>query len=131
MSYPRPAINQPDHDAIMSALREALGDVAFEEAWSHGTSLSLDDAVAYATRGRGTALRATPTDTTFSLFTMRSSPAGNSPRLKHSPASERLHRPVPRTLVRADQYDRTITRKDLGVPAFTLDDKDWHALAQP
>jgi hypothetical protein len=54
MSYPRPAINQPDHDAIMSALREALGDVAFEEAWSHGTSLSLDDAVAYATRGRGT-----------------------------------------------------------------------------
>jgi predicted ATPase/DNA-binding CsgD family transcriptional regulator/class 3 adenylate cyclase len=53
IGYPRPAIDQPDHDATTAAVRAALGDAAFDEAWSHGRSLSLDDAVAYATRGRG------------------------------------------------------------------------------
>jgi len=46
-------VRQPDHEAQLSALREALGEEAFETAWSAGASLSLDDAVAYAERGRG------------------------------------------------------------------------------
>jgi predicted ATPase/class 3 adenylate cyclase/DNA-binding CsgD family transcriptional regulator len=53
MGYPRPAINQPDTDATLAAVRAALGDDAFEAAWSQGAALSLDDAVAYVTRARG------------------------------------------------------------------------------
>ena len=34
-------------------VRGALGTAAFEEAWAAGAALSLDDAVAYARRGRG------------------------------------------------------------------------------
>jgi predicted ATPase/class 3 adenylate cyclase/DNA-binding CsgD family transcriptional regulator len=53
MGYPRPAIDQPDTDATVTALRAALGDETFSTVWSEGTALSLDDTVAYATRARG------------------------------------------------------------------------------
>jgi len=46
-------VRQPLYDAELSALREALSEEAFAAAWSAGASLSLDDAVAYAERGRG------------------------------------------------------------------------------
>jgi DNA-binding CsgD family transcriptional regulator len=42
-----------DVDAELSALRERLGDEAFDEAWSEGLSLSREEAVAFAQRGRG------------------------------------------------------------------------------
>ncbi|MEB4207762.1 helix-turn-helix transcriptional regulator [Mycobacterium sp. 94-17] len=35
----------------MAALREALGDKEFEDAWADGDAMSLDDAIAYAQRG--------------------------------------------------------------------------------
>jgi DNA-binding CsgD family transcriptional regulator len=46
-------VRQADYETQLSALREALGEEAFAAAWSAGASLSLDDAVAYAERGRG------------------------------------------------------------------------------
>ena len=46
-------VRQADYEAQLSALREALGEEAFAAAWSAGASLSLDNAVAYAERGRG------------------------------------------------------------------------------
>ncbi len=46
-------VRQPSYEAELSALREALGQEAFAAAWSAGASASLDDAVAYAERGRG------------------------------------------------------------------------------
>jgi predicted ATPase/class 3 adenylate cyclase/DNA-binding CsgD family transcriptional regulator len=46
-------VRQPDYEAQLSALRDALGQEAFAAAWSAGAPLSLDDAVAYAERGRG------------------------------------------------------------------------------
>ena len=46
-------IYDEDHDASVAALREAMGDNAFEEAWAAGAALSADEAIAYAQRGRG------------------------------------------------------------------------------
>jgi predicted ATPase/class 3 adenylate cyclase/DNA-binding CsgD family transcriptional regulator len=40
-------------DATVAKLRDALGDNAFEAAWSEGEALSVDEAIAYAQRGRG------------------------------------------------------------------------------
>ncbi len=40
-------------NAAISMLREALGEKAFETAWTEGASLSRDEAIAYAQRGRG------------------------------------------------------------------------------
>lgn len=57
MGYPRPAIDQPDNDATLARARAALGDDAFMNAWAAGAALSLDDAVAYATRARGSRQR--------------------------------------------------------------------------
>ncbi|HEY3144292.1 MAG TPA: LuxR C-terminal-related transcriptional regulator [Acidimicrobiales bacterium] len=53
MGYPRPAVNQPEHDDLLATVRSALGDDGFTEAWSEGAALSLDDAVGYARRARG------------------------------------------------------------------------------
>jgi DNA-binding CsgD family transcriptional regulator/tetratricopeptide (TPR) repeat protein len=53
MGYPRRPIDRPDHEASVARLRAALGD-EFVDVWTEGTALSLDDAVAYARRARGT-----------------------------------------------------------------------------
>jgi predicted ATPase/DNA-binding CsgD family transcriptional regulator len=58
IGYPRPAINQPGFDAGLAAVRAGLGGAAHARAWADGAALSLDDAVAYATRGRGARGRA-------------------------------------------------------------------------
>ena len=42
-----------ERDADLDNLRTTLGDDAFQEAYEEGRSLSLDDAIAYARRGRG------------------------------------------------------------------------------
>jgi predicted ATPase/DNA-binding CsgD family transcriptional regulator len=59
MGYPRPPVSRPEYDSAVAALRTALGDDKFEAAWAEGRGLSLDDAVAYARRARGTRSRPT------------------------------------------------------------------------
>ncbi len=46
-------LDQPIHDADLSVLREALGEQTLAQLWKEGTSLSLGDAAAYASRARG------------------------------------------------------------------------------
>ena len=46
-------IAQPAHDATLEHARAVLGDDAFAVAWAEGVVLSIDDAVAYASRARG------------------------------------------------------------------------------
>src|SRR5262249_26860729 len=41
------------YDASLAALREAMDDNEFDEAWSEGEAFSADEAIAYAQRGRG------------------------------------------------------------------------------
>jgi predicted ATPase/DNA-binding CsgD family transcriptional regulator len=57
MSYPRDPGQQAAHDTAVSGLRDALGDRAFAEASAEGDRLSLDEAVAYVRRARGTRRR--------------------------------------------------------------------------
>ena len=47
------------YQSVLSALRSALGDTEFDTAWTEGTALSIDETVAYATRGRGERKRPT------------------------------------------------------------------------
>jgi DNA-binding CsgD family transcriptional regulator len=42
-----------DNAACVAALRDAFGEKDFEEAWVEGAALSIEDAIAYAQRGRG------------------------------------------------------------------------------
>ena len=41
------------HEACVAAVRAALGDRDFDEAWAEGAALSTEEAIAYAQRGRG------------------------------------------------------------------------------
>jgi DNA-binding CsgD family transcriptional regulator len=41
------------YDECAAQLREAMGDDDFRRAWDEGAALSLDEAVSYASRGRG------------------------------------------------------------------------------
>jgi predicted ATPase/class 3 adenylate cyclase/DNA-binding CsgD family transcriptional regulator len=43
----------PDAEEQVAALRNTLGEPAFAEAWTEGEGLSLEDAIAFALRGRG------------------------------------------------------------------------------
>ncbi len=40
-------------EASVATLRDAMGEKDFESAWTEGTALSTEDAIAYARRGRG------------------------------------------------------------------------------
>ena len=42
-----------DHHALVSALRNTMGDDDFDAAWAEGVALSTEEAIAYALRGRG------------------------------------------------------------------------------
>jgi DNA-binding NarL/FixJ family response regulator len=42
-----------EQHALVSALRDAMGDDEFDEAWNDGAASSTDEAIAYAQRGRG------------------------------------------------------------------------------
>lgn len=59
IGYARAAIAEPDRQAALAGLREALGDDGFAEAWSTGAALSLDEAVALVRRTRGARRRPT------------------------------------------------------------------------
>jgi DNA-binding CsgD family transcriptional regulator len=48
-----------DHHALVSALRTAMSDLAFDAAWAEGEMLSTEQAIAYALRGRGERKRPT------------------------------------------------------------------------
>jgi DNA-binding CsgD family transcriptional regulator len=48
----------PVWDGYLASAREALGPAGFAAAWDQGASLSLDEAAAYARRGRGPHTRA-------------------------------------------------------------------------
>jgi DNA-binding CsgD family transcriptional regulator len=59
VGYPRRTLDRPGHEALVAAVRSALGDEAFTEAWTAGRQLSLDEAAAYASRSRGPRQRPT------------------------------------------------------------------------
>ena len=48
-----------DHRKTIGTLRKALGERDFDSAWAEGTTLSLDEAIAYVRRGRGERKRPT------------------------------------------------------------------------
>ncbi len=51
--YIRFKIYDADYDASVAALRKAMGENEFREAWAEGEAMSIDEAIAYAQRGRG------------------------------------------------------------------------------
>jgi DNA-binding NarL/FixJ family response regulator len=53
MGYPRPPVDAAAHDAIWSAIRAGLPPDAVAAATAEGATLTLDEAVGYARRGRG------------------------------------------------------------------------------
>ncbi|MCA2241768.1 LuxR family transcriptional regulator [Mycobacterium sp. WUMAC-067] len=46
-------IYDADYAASVATLREVMGEGEFHDAWTEGESLSIDEAIAYAQRGRG------------------------------------------------------------------------------
>jgi predicted ATPase/class 3 adenylate cyclase/DNA-binding CsgD family transcriptional regulator len=52
-------IYDADCERTVAALREAMGEQAFDCAWAEGAGLSLDEAIAYVRRGRGERKRPT------------------------------------------------------------------------
>ncbi|ORV94835.1 transcriptional regulator [Mycobacterium interjectum] len=52
-------IHDADHERTVAALRDAMGEQDFDGAWAEGAGLSLDEAIAYARRGRGERKRPT------------------------------------------------------------------------
>ena len=57
MAAPRDPARRQAHDAAVQGLRAALGDRAFTEAWAEGARLTLEEAVAYVRRARGSRRR--------------------------------------------------------------------------
>lgn len=53
LSYARFPVDVPGHDASVAGARAALGADEFAVAWGEGAKLSIEDAIAYAARGRG------------------------------------------------------------------------------
>ena len=47
------------YEASVAAVRDALGEKAFDSAWAEGAGLSIEEAIAYAQRGRGQRKRPT------------------------------------------------------------------------
>ena len=41
------------HQASVAALRDAMGEQDFDSGWAEGAALSVEEAIAYAQRGRG------------------------------------------------------------------------------
>ncbi|MEV1247848.1 LuxR C-terminal-related transcriptional regulator [Nonomuraea sp. NPDC050022] len=53
LEYPRRVAERREYDELLARLRQTLGE-QFATAWAAGAELSLDDAVAYVRRSRGT-----------------------------------------------------------------------------
>ena len=58
MGFVRFKVLDEGDDATIAALRDALGTNDFEAAWAEGAALSIQEAIAYAQRGRGERKRA-------------------------------------------------------------------------
>ncbi len=52
-------IYDADYQASVAALRDAMGDSDFDSAWAEGAALPIEEAIAYARRGRGQRKRTT------------------------------------------------------------------------
>ena len=59
MGHPRLPMYQSGCDAVVTEVREALGQGDFDGAWAEGAALSTEEAIAYAQRGRGERKRPT------------------------------------------------------------------------
>jgi DNA-binding CsgD family transcriptional regulator len=59
LGFVRYKVWDADYDASVAELRNALGQVAFDSAWTEGASLSTEEAIAYAKRGHGQRKRPT------------------------------------------------------------------------
>ena len=46
-------IYDSEYETSLASVREALGDSDFDVAWAEGASLAIEEAIAYAQRGRG------------------------------------------------------------------------------
>jgi DNA-binding CsgD family transcriptional regulator len=46
-------VHQAGYESSVAALRDAMEDREFEAAWAEGAALSIEEAIAYAQRGRG------------------------------------------------------------------------------
>jgi predicted ATPase/class 3 adenylate cyclase/DNA-binding CsgD family transcriptional regulator len=57
--YVRVPLETPGHEAILDRARAALGSDGLARAQAEGAAMSLDDAIAYASRGRGARKRPT------------------------------------------------------------------------
>lgn len=53
MGNPRFPMYQAGYEATVTAVREALGQQAFDDTWADGAALSTEEAIGYAQRGRG------------------------------------------------------------------------------
>jgi DNA-binding CsgD family transcriptional regulator len=42
-----------DHELLLLALRDSLGESNFQAAWDEGAALTIEEAIAYVRRGRG------------------------------------------------------------------------------
>ena len=58
MGMVRFRVLEADDEARVAALRDALGENDFDAAWAEGAALSIEEAIAYAQRGRGERKRA-------------------------------------------------------------------------
>jgi DNA-binding CsgD family transcriptional regulator len=59
MAYPRDPVQRLARDTTVDGLQAALGDRAFTKTWAEGARLTLDEAVAYVRRARGSRRRPT------------------------------------------------------------------------
>ena len=59
MGFVRFKVLDEGDEATIAALRDALGENDFDAAWAEGAALSIEEATAYALRGRGERKRAT------------------------------------------------------------------------
>jgi predicted ATPase/DNA-binding CsgD family transcriptional regulator len=59
LGYARFPVDQPAHQAAIDRARQALGADDFGAAWAQGAQLSVEQAIAYAARGRGQRRRPT------------------------------------------------------------------------
>jgi len=46
-------VHDAGYEASVAALRDAMGENDFDSVWAEGTALSVEEAIAYAQRGRG------------------------------------------------------------------------------
>ena len=71
-------IYEAGYEASVAALRDALGEQDFDDAWAEGAALSTEEAITYAQRGRGERKRPTP-NTTSCDWSAKDSPTRTSP----------------------------------------------------